>query len=431
MLKFYYHPSPNPAKVALFLEESGLPYEVVPVDTRKGEQFSSVFTAINPNNKTPAIEDAGVRVFDSTAILLYLAEKTGQFLPEKTPAARGALLSWMMFIATGIGPYSGQAVHFKHFAPKGLDYAVDRYLYEARRHYRILDTQLSKGAFVLGTHYTIADMSAWGRARALPFILGEDVWSAFPHIKAWFDRINERPAAERANAAEGPLRVQERDGRGSTPPHVQARIRPVRTRIAHDVSCCPRRLQCNLIPASSDYSLSMTAMSAHGEIPSDACPACTPCPWARGRRCLRELPRMAKYALSLPTGFQRPTIVIFYRGGWCPYCNMQLSDLRLVEPKLRAQGFEIVFLSTDRPRDPLFEPESRRIFITPCSPTVASRRRRHSTWHTTWTMRRSRSRNSTGSTSRPPRAPRSMSRRFGIHHRHHGYHTVRRLESRL
>ena len=146
MLKFYYHPSPNPAKVALFLEESGLPYDVVPIDTRKGEQFSREYTAVNPNNKTPAIQDGAVRVFDSNAILLYLAEKTGKFVPEKTPAARAELLSWMMFIATGIGPYSGQAVHFKHFAPKGLDYAVDRYVYEARRHYGILDAQLGEGA---------------------------------------------------------------------------------------------------------------------------------------------------------------------------------------------------------------------------------------------------------------------------------------------
>jgi len=200
MLKFYYHPSPNPAKVALFLEESGLPYEVISVDTRKGEQFSREFTEINPNNKTPAIQDDGVRVFDSTAILLYLAEKTGKFLPENTLAARGELLSWMMFIATGIGPYSGQAVHFRHFAPKGLDYAVDRYLYEARRHHGILDTQLSKTPYVLGDTYTIADMSAWGWVRVLPFILGEDVWNALPHIRRWFDRINERPAVQRADA---------------------------------------------------------------------------------------------------------------------------------------------------------------------------------------------------------------------------------------
>lgn len=200
MLKFYYHPSPNPAKVALFLEESGLPYEVVPVDTRKGEQFSSEFVAINPNSKTPAIVDDGMRVFDSSAILLYLAEKTGQFLPNNSPAARAELLSWMMFIASGIGPYSGQAVHFKHFAPKGLDYAVDRYQFEARRHYGILDEQLGKAPYLVGNTYTIADMSAWGWARAVPFILGENAWSTLPHMKRWFDQINARPAAKRAEA---------------------------------------------------------------------------------------------------------------------------------------------------------------------------------------------------------------------------------------
>ena len=95
MITFYYHPSPNPAKVALFLEEAGLPYDAIPIDTRKGEQFSKEFVAINPNSKTPAIVDDGVRVFDSTAILLYLAEKTGQFLPKNSPAARGELLSWI------------------------------------------------------------------------------------------------------------------------------------------------------------------------------------------------------------------------------------------------------------------------------------------------------------------------------------------------
>jgi GST-like protein len=200
MIKFYYHPSPNPAKVALFLEETGLPYEVVPVDTRKGEQFTESFVAINPNSKTPAIVDGGVRVFDSTAILLYLAEKTGRFLAEKSPAAQGELLSWLMFVASGISPYSGQAVHFKHFAPKGLDYAVDRYSFEAQRHYGILDAQLAKGEYLLGSSYTIADMSAWGWARALPFILGDEAWLKLPHLKRWFDLINARPAAQRANA---------------------------------------------------------------------------------------------------------------------------------------------------------------------------------------------------------------------------------------
>jgi GST-like protein len=200
MIKFYYHPSPNPAKVALFLEESGLPYELVPVDTRKGEQFAPTFLAINPNGKTPAILDGDVRVFDSNAILLYLAEKTGKFLPENTPRGRGELFSWLMFVATGIGPYSGQAVHFKHFAPKGLDYAVNRYLYEARRHFGILDAQLNGRRFLLGETYTIADMAAWGWTRVVPFVLGDDAWNALPNLKRWFDLVSARPAAIRANA---------------------------------------------------------------------------------------------------------------------------------------------------------------------------------------------------------------------------------------
>src|SRR5277367_2008351 len=114
MIKFYYHPSPNPAKVALFLEEAALPYELVPVDTRKGEQHSAAFLAINPNAKTPALVDGNVKVFDSNAILLYLAETTGKFLPPATPENRGAMYSWLMFVASGIGPYTGQLVHFKH-----------------------------------------------------------------------------------------------------------------------------------------------------------------------------------------------------------------------------------------------------------------------------------------------------------------------------
>src|ERR1700691_3682140 len=106
MIKLYYHPSPNPAKVALFLEEAGLQYEVVPVDTRKGEQFDPAYLAINPNAKTPALVDGDAVLFDSNAILLYLAEKTNRFLPAQNPVARGQLLSWLMFVATGVGPYS-------------------------------------------------------------------------------------------------------------------------------------------------------------------------------------------------------------------------------------------------------------------------------------------------------------------------------------
>ncbi len=200
MIKFYYHPSPNPAKVALFLEEAGLPYELMPVDTRKGEQFKPKFLAINPNAKTPAIVDGETTVFDSNAILLYLAEKSGKFLPKDGPGVRGEMLSWLMFVATGIGPYSGQAVHFKHHAPEKLPYAINRYLHEAERHWGIIDAQLAKHRYMLGDSYTIVDMAVWGWARAVPFVLGDDAWGKLPNLKRLFDEISARPAAQRANA---------------------------------------------------------------------------------------------------------------------------------------------------------------------------------------------------------------------------------------
>src|SRR5579872_2524212 len=139
MIRFYFHPTPNPAKVALYLEEAEIPYEVIPVDTSKGDQHSPAFRAINPNGKVPAIVDTEgpggkeVRVFDSTAILIYLAEKTGKF--RGTEADRAEVLSWLLFIASGLGPFSGQAVHFQFVAPDGLEYAVNRYRREAERHY--------------------------------------------------------------------------------------------------------------------------------------------------------------------------------------------------------------------------------------------------------------------------------------------------------
>src|ERR1700734_2988178 len=148
MLKFYYSGAPNPTKVALFLEEAGLPYDAIPVDTRKGEQHKPDFLAINPNAKLPAIIDGDATVFDSNAILLYLAEKTGQFLPGDTLAERGQLLSWLMFVASGIGPYSGQAVHFRNFAPEPKEYAVNRYTFEAQRHSGILESRLGKQSFM-------------------------------------------------------------------------------------------------------------------------------------------------------------------------------------------------------------------------------------------------------------------------------------------
>jgi GST-like protein len=204
MLKYYFNGAPNPNKVSLFLEETGLPCELIPVDTRKGDQFKPEFLKVNPNGKVPAIDDDGVFVFDSNAILLYLAEKTGKFLPANTPANRAATLSWLMFIATGIGPYSGQAVHFKHHAPrdlgKGLDYAHNRYQFEAHRHYKILDDHLAKSKYMVGDTYTIVDMAFWGWARLAPFVLGDDVYAKYPNVKRLVDEVSARPAAPRAIA---------------------------------------------------------------------------------------------------------------------------------------------------------------------------------------------------------------------------------------
>jgi GST-like protein len=201
MLKFYFNGSPNPTKVALFLEECGLPYEPISVDTRKGEQFKPAYLAVNPNGKVPAIVDGDVTVFDSNAILLYLAEKTGRFLPANALRARGELLSWLMFVATGVGPYSGQAVHFRHHATEKSAYAHSRYQYEVERHYTILDQRLAKGRYMLGDTYTIVDMDLWGWARLLPYILGDDAALArFPNVKRLIDEISARPAAARAVA---------------------------------------------------------------------------------------------------------------------------------------------------------------------------------------------------------------------------------------
>ena len=200
MLKFYFNGAPNPNKVALFLEESGLPFEPVPVDTRKGDQFKPEFLQVNPNGKVPAIDDDGVFVFDSNAILLYLAEKTGQFLPADTPGGRAQMLSWLMFIATGLGPYSGQAVHFRQYAPKDLDYARARYEFEANRHYRILDDHLAKNRYMVGDTYTIVDMALWGWARLAPFVLGEEASVKYANVKRLVDEVTARPAAARAIA---------------------------------------------------------------------------------------------------------------------------------------------------------------------------------------------------------------------------------------
>jgi GSH-dependent disulfide-bond oxidoreductase len=205
LIRFYFNLAPNPMKIALILEELGLPYEAIPVDTAKGEQHGAAFRAINPNGKVPAIVDTEgpggreARVFDSNAILLYLGERTGRFMGA--PTDRPDLLSWLFFIATGVGPFSGQAVHFQHAAPEKLPYAVNRYRREIERHYRVLDNQLAGRDFIIGD-YSIADMSAWGwlgrASRVLPG--ADDALADFPNLKRLFETVDARPAAARAKA---------------------------------------------------------------------------------------------------------------------------------------------------------------------------------------------------------------------------------------
>ena len=200
MIKFYWNTAPNPAKVALCLEEMGLPYEIVPIDTRKGEQHKPEFLAINPNAKVPAIVDGDATVFDSNAILLYLAEKTGKFLPGKSDKERGELLSWLMFVASGIGPYSGQAVHFRNYAPGPNDYAVNRYTFEAQRHWGILEARLAKQQWMVGDAYGIVDMAVWGWSRLIPVVLGPEAPKQYPNLQRHLGEISARPAAQRALA---------------------------------------------------------------------------------------------------------------------------------------------------------------------------------------------------------------------------------------
>jgi len=200
VLKFYYNTGPNPMKVALFLEEAGLPYEAIPVDGRKGDQFKPEYLAINPNAKAPSLVDGDVNVFDSNAILLYLGEKTGKFMPAGDPKSRGQLLSWLMFVATGVGPYSGQAVHFKRMAPEKVPYAINRYDFEAERHYKILDDHLANSRYMLGDTYTIVDMAVWGWVRMANLVLDEGALAKFPNLKRLVDEISARPAAAAAVA---------------------------------------------------------------------------------------------------------------------------------------------------------------------------------------------------------------------------------------
>jgi GST-like protein len=195
--KLYFHSTPNSMKVALYLEELGTPYEIVPIDIFKGEQHSAEFLTINPNGKVPAFVDDGITVFDSHAILLHLAERHRRFVP--TAAAEGAaMLSWLEFVATGLSPFSGQAVHFLHYAPEKLPYAINRYVKEVERHYRVLDQRLSDSKYLAGPDYSIADMALWGWAISAGYIFGDKGLNHYPNVQRLVTEIGARPAAARA-----------------------------------------------------------------------------------------------------------------------------------------------------------------------------------------------------------------------------------------
>jgi GST-like protein len=201
VIDLYFWPTPNGWKISIALEEMELPYRVVPVNIGRGEQFEPAFLAISPNNRMPAIVDheppdggEPLPVFETGAILLYLGEKSGKFLPRET-RARYRVTQWLMWQMGGLGPMLGQHGHFKLYAPEPVPYALDRYRREAERLYGVLDRQLAGREFIAG-EYSIADMACW------PWVVtwkqqGFDLARDFPNVRRWYDRCKERPALRR------------------------------------------------------------------------------------------------------------------------------------------------------------------------------------------------------------------------------------------
>ena len=200
MIDVFTWPTPNGHKVHVMLEECGLPYRAIPVNIGAGDQFKPEFLKISPNNKIPALVDPNgpggkpISLFESGAILLYLAAKTGKFLP-KTDRQKYDVLQWLMFQMGGVGPMLGQAHHFRIYAPEKIEYAVSRYSNEAKRLYGVMDRQLAKHKFMAGSQYTIADIAIFPWLRSWQN-QGID-WADFPHVKTWFDKIAARPAVVR------------------------------------------------------------------------------------------------------------------------------------------------------------------------------------------------------------------------------------------
>ena len=200
MIEVYSWATPNGHKIHIMLEECGLPYKAIPVDIGAGAQFAPEFLAISPNNKIPAIVDPDgpggqpISLFESGAILVYLAGKTGRFMPEDI-RGRYTTLEWLMFQMASVGPMLGQTHHFRMYAPEKIPYAVDRYSNETKRIYGVLDKRLGQSAFVAGDDYTIADIAIFPWLRSWQN-QGID-WADFPTLKAWFDGIAARPAVQR------------------------------------------------------------------------------------------------------------------------------------------------------------------------------------------------------------------------------------------
>jgi GST-like protein len=200
MIEVYSWPTPNGHKVHIMLEECGLPYRVIPVDIGSGAQFASNFLAISPNNKIPAIVDPegpdgqAISLFESGAILLYLASKTGRFLPTST-TAKYEVLQWLMFQMGGVGPMLGQTHHFRIYAPEKIEYAINRYSNEAKRLYGVINKRLASSKYLGGAEYSIADIATFPWLRSWKN-QGVEL-SDYPHLKGWFDEMAARPAVQR------------------------------------------------------------------------------------------------------------------------------------------------------------------------------------------------------------------------------------------
>ena len=210
MIDFYYWPTPNGHKITLFLEEARLSYRIHPVDINAGDQFKPEFLAISPNNRMPAIVDsdppgggAPVSVFESGAILVYLADKTGKFMPRDL-RGRNAVLEWLFWQVSGLGPMAGQNHHFGIYAPEKLPYAIERYVKETNRLYGVLDKTLRGRTFIAGDDYTIADMAVY--PWIVPSQRQQQKLDDFPDLKGWFEAVRARPATIRAYARGEPYR---------------------------------------------------------------------------------------------------------------------------------------------------------------------------------------------------------------------------------